>query len=82
MGSRKHVDQFADLAALIGLIAGGDRVLDAMRNVVAQNLLLDPAERGAHRGNLRDDVDAVAVLLDHPRETARLPLDALEAVED
>ena len=82
MSSRKDVDQFADLAALVGLIAGGDRVLDAMRDVIAQDLLLDAAQRGAHRGNLRHDVDAVSVLFDHPGESARLPLDALEPIED
>ncbi|MEA2873847.1 MAG: hypothetical protein QOH67_3823 [Hyphomicrobiales bacterium] len=82
MGARKDIDQFADLAALVGLISRGDRVLDAMRDMVAQDLLLDPAQRGPHGGNLRHDVDAVTVLLDHPGEAARLPLDALEPVED
>ena len=82
MGARKDIDQFADLSALVSLISGRDRVLDAMRDVVAQDLLLDPAQRGTHRGNLRHDVDTVAVLLDHPGEAARLPLDALEPIED
>ena len=51
MGSRKDIDQFANLAALVGLISGGDRVLDAMRDVIAQDLLLD-LQRGrrADRG--------------------------------
>src|SRR5688572_18266635 len=82
MGTRKNIDQLADLAALIGLIAGSDRVLDAMRDVVAQDLLLDPAQRRAHRRNLGDDVDTVTVLLDHAREAAHLSLDALEPVEN
>ena len=60
------------LAPLLALVAAGDRVLDAMADVVAQDLLLDPPQRGAHRRNLRDDVDAVAVLLDHARR-ARAP---------
>src|SRR5687767_3085126 len=82
VSTRKDVDQLADLATLVGLIAGGDRVLDAMRDMIAQDFLLDPAQRGAHRGNLRDDVDAVAVFLDHAREPPRLPLDALEPIDD
>ena len=82
MGSRKDVDQFADLAALVGLIAGGDRVLDAMRDMIAQDLLLDPAQRGAHGGNLGHDIDAVAVVLHHAGKTARLAFNALEPIED
>ena len=61
--------------ALIGLVAARDRVLDAMGDVILQHLLLDPAQRGAHRRDLRDDVDAVAVLLDHLRQAADLALD-------
>src|SRR4051812_29848889 len=54
-------------------------MLDAMGDVVLQNLFLDPAQRGAHRRDLRDDIDAVAVLLDHFREAANLALDPAEA---
>ena len=52
--------------------------VDAMRDVVAQDFLLDAAQRRAHRADLRDDVDAVAVVLDHAREAAHLALDAVE----
>jgi hypothetical protein len=30
---------------------------------------------GSHRGQLLQDLAAVTILLDHPRHTARLPLD-------
>ena len=54
---------------------------DAMRDVVAQDFLLDAAQRGAHRADLRDDVDAVALVLDHAGEAAHLALDAFEPSE-
>ena len=50
-------------------------MLDAMRDVVAQDLLLDAAQGGAHRRDLRDNVDAVAILVDHLREAADLTFD-------
>ena len=71
----------AILLPLVGLVAGGDRVLDAMGDVVAQDLLLDAAQRGAHRGDLRHDVDAVAVLLDHAGEAAHLAFDAAQPLQ-
>src|SRR6185437_2873847 len=52
-----------------------------MCDVLAQDLLLDTAQRGAHGADLGDDVDAVAVLFDHARETADLPLDAAQALQ-
>jgi hypothetical protein len=48
-------------------------------DVIPQHLLLDAAERGTNGGNLRHDVDAVAVLIDHSREAADLALDPAEA---
>jgi Cu+-exporting ATPase len=51
-----------------------------MGDVISQHFFLDAPERGAHRGNLRDDVDAVAVLIDHPGQAADLPLDPVEAL--
>src|SRR5262249_46248505 len=78
----QHVHQLGDLLALLALVAGRDRVLDAVADMVAQDLLLDAAQRGAHRGNLGDHVDAVAVLLDHAGEPTHLAFDALETFED
>jgi len=45
-------------------------MLDAMGDVVLQHLLLDASQRGAHRRDLRDDVDAVAsssTIFERPR---------------
>src|SRR5262249_60657771 len=63
------------------LVAGGDRVLDAVRHVVAQDLVLEPAQGGAHGGDLRHHVDAIAVVLDHAGEAAHLALDPAEPLE-
>src|SRR5689334_5370911 len=46
-----------------------------MRHVVPQDLLLKPAQGGAHGRDLGDDVDAIAIVLDHFRQPANLTLD-------
>ena len=38
-----HLHELGDLAPLVGLVAALDGVINAMRDVIAQNLLLDPA---------------------------------------
>src|SRR5579862_2877211 len=81
IAAREHVNQFADLAPLLALIARSNRVLDAMRHMIGQNFFLGLAQGGPCRRELRDDVDAVAVILDHARQTAHLPLDPSEAFE-
>src|SRR6202050_692465 len=52
-----------------------------MRDMVAKNLLLRAPERGTHGGELRDDIDAITVVLDHARQPAHLAFDAFEALE-
>jgi hypothetical protein len=71
--------QLRDLAALIGLVAACDCVLDAMRHVIFQHFLLDAPKRGANRRDLRHDVDAVAVLIHHSGQAAHLAFDPVEA---
>src|SRR6266545_1121925 len=77
----QHVDELADLAPLLGLVAARDRVLDAMGDVILQNFLLGPPQRRAHRRDLRDDVDAIAVLLHHAGEPAHLAFDPAQAAK-
>jgi hypothetical protein len=43
--------------------------------MIPQHLFLDAPERGPHRRYLRDDIDAIAVLVDHFRQAANLALD-------
>ena len=50
-------------------------MLDAMPHMVAEQLLLDAAERRADRRNLRYNINAVAVFLDHAGDAANLTFD-------
>jgi hypothetical protein len=47
-----------------------------MRDMLAQYFLFHLAQRRARRRDLRDDVDAVAVGLDHAGDTADLAFEA------
>ena len=69
-------------AFLVGHVVAGHGELDAVGHVIAQNLLLGPAQRGPHRGDLRHYVDAVSILLDHTGKSAHLTLDAAQAFQD
>ena len=63
---------------MVGFVSAGNRVLDAMRHVISEHFFLDAPERGANRGDLRDDIDAVAVIVDHLGQAANLALDPAE----
>src|SRR5580693_5736398 len=52
-----------------------------MGDMIAQDFLLGAPQRRAHGRDLRDDVDAIAVVLDHAAEAADLALDAFEPLE-
>lgn len=75
----ENLDQFGDLAPLVLCIAGGDGVLDASSDVIAQNFVLDLLQGGFDRLDLVQDIDAIAFVRDHTRDAAHLPLDAIEA---
>jgi len=49
-----------------------------MRDVVAQDFFLDTAQRRAYRADLRHDVDAITVVLDHAGEPAHLAFDTAQ----
>src|SRR5687768_3511488 len=44
----KHVHQFGDLAPLLGLVAAGNGLVDAMRHVIAEHFLFEAAQRCTH----------------------------------
>jgi hypothetical protein len=52
-----------------------------MADMILQDLLLDPPQRRTHRRDLRDDIDAIAVALDHASDSAHLALDPAEATK-
>ena len=58
------------------------RLLHAAVQVVLEQLEPERVERRAHRGHLRQDVDAVAVLVEHAADAAHLALDAVEALHE
>src|SRR3954462_6975737 len=72
------VHQLFDLPALLGLIAGRNRVLDAVPHMIAQDLFFQPPQCGADRRDLGHDVNAIAVVRDHARDSADLAFDAVE----
>ena len=60
---------------------GGVAVCDAVPDVTVEEAEADAVERTAHRGDLRQHVDAGALLRDHARQTAHLTVDSPEPVE-
>src|SRR5207249_421596 len=65
------------LAVLVGL-----RAHDAVLGMVVKQAKRDLVERGLDRGDLREHVDAVAVVADHSLHAADLALDAPQAGEE
>src|SRR5690606_6803970 len=54
---------------------------DAVVQVILEDLALDPREGRADGAGLGQDVDAIAIILDHAGHAAHLSLDAVQAVE-
>lgn len=55
-------------------------MLDAMADMVAQNIAFNPVKGGLQRVDLGNHVYAVSVLVHHLGETADLALDAVETL--
>src|SRR5207247_3687711 len=69
------------LGRCVAFVARADRVRNAMVDVLIEDLEREAVERGADGGDLREDVDAVAVVLDHPLDAAHLSLDPVQALD-
>ena len=54
-------------------------MLNAVTDMIPKDFLLQPSQRRSYSRNLRDDVDAVAVLLDHSGKPAHLTFNPCEA---
>jgi hypothetical protein len=78
---REHIDQLVHLAPLLAAVTACDRGLDAVADMILQDFLLDSPQRSAYCRDLRDDVDAIAVSLDHAGDSAHLALDPVEAAK-
>src|SRR6185436_5371286 len=75
-------EQVLALARGLRGVARGDRVRDAVPYVVLEQLHRDALERGRDGGDLRQDVDAVPLLLDHPLDAPHLALDPVQALDE
>jgi hypothetical protein len=64
---------------LVGFVARTDRMFDTVRHVISENFLLDAPQCRSNGSDLRDDVNAVAVFLDHSGQAAYLAFDPVEA---
>jgi len=79
LGASQNVHKLRDFLPLIRLVARRDGILNAVADMITQDFLFHPIESGANRADLRDDIDAVAIFIDHFRKAAHLSLDAVEA---
>ena len=71
-----HVDHLIDVLVGLAALGGG---ADAALDVVLEDEDRQGIDRGPQRGGLLEDVDAVLLALDHPRDTADLALHARQA---
>ena len=69
----EDLHEFRDLLALIGFIARRNGVVYAMRDMILQHFGLDARERSAHGRELRHQLNAIAILVDHLREAVYIP---------
>jgi hypothetical protein len=56
-------------------------MLNTMTNVIFQYSFLNPPQCCAHGGYLGDNIDAVALLIDHLGDAAHLPFDLAQALQ-
>jgi hypothetical protein len=54
-------------------------MLDAMGDMVAQDFLLDSAQRRLRRGDLGHHIDAIAIVLHHSGEAADLAFNSFQS---
>src|SRR6266536_756289 len=76
-----RLEQLTALRAGRLLVSRGKRFRNAMIHVVVEHLEGEIFESRVDGGNLGEDVDAVAIVLDHPLDPAHLPLDPVEPLD-
>jgi hypothetical protein len=77
----KEFDELGELFRLIPFVAALDCVGDAVRGVILENELFDFLESRFDSLNLIENVDAIAVFLDHARDAAHLSFDSRDATD-
>src|SRR5947208_1359708 len=81
----KTLDGLHELLALGGRFHGisrSERVGHTVVDVIVEDLEGQALERRVHSCDLREDVDAVAVVLDHPFDAAHLTFDPVQALDE
>jgi len=81
IAARDDVDQFGHFATLVGLVAGCNRIGNAICRMVGKNFLLGAPQSGTDGRKLGHDIDAVSIGFDHTRQTAYLTFDPTQAFE-
>jgi hypothetical protein len=79
IGTADHGHKLFDLTPLICFAAGSNCVLDTVPDVITKYFFFNPSERRSDSRNLRDNVDAIPVLLYHSREPADLTFNPRQA---
>ena len=77
----QHFEKFVDLGLSLAVVAGMERVCNAMLQMIRESLLLDAVERRAHGPDLGQHVDAITIFFDHAGNATHLALDATESGE-
>ena len=75
-------EQFFRLLASGSFVARAQSASDAVADVLVENLEREGLERRVDRRDLREDVDAVAVLFDHALDAPHLALDPVQASDE
>ena len=77
--SQQAADRAHQLVGLLGRIGRPAATLDqAVPSVIVEHAQRDLVERGPHRGDLVEDIDAVALVLDHLVDPADLAFDSCQ----
>lgn len=79
--SVEYLDQFVDLRLAVAGRSGVEGMCHAMPQVIAKRLLLHLVEGRPHCPHLSQDINAVAVFLDHAGNASHLALDTAEPSE-
>ena len=79
IGTADHRHKFFNFAALLRFASRGYSMLNAVTDMISKDFLLQPSQRCSYGRDLRDDVDAVPVLVHHSGKPADLTFNPCEA---
>jgi len=72
--------KFFNFAALLRFASRGYSMLNAVTDMISKDFLLQPSQRRSYGRDLRDDVDAVPVLVHHSGKPADLTFNPCKAL--